>query len=119
VGRVMDMKGELLQQVEVTVHSDELRRTFVVRTYGKGGAINSDPYYNENLVLGDLPAGIYKVTLRYADEPRERQTWVEIHPGQISYFTFKGENGFSSDLPPAPTLNFVPLSLSPTPAAQP
>ena len=35
VGRVMDTKGELLQQVEVTVRSEETNRAFVVRTYGK------------------------------------------------------------------------------------
>ena len=119
VGRVMDEKGELLQQVEVTVHSEELNRTFIVRTYGKGGAANPDPYYNENMVLGDLPAGIYKISIRYAEEKRDRETWVEIFPGQVSYFTFKGEDGYSTERPPAPELDFVPTSLTPTPTSQP
>ena len=110
VGRVMDEKGELLQQVEVTVRSEELNRTFVVRTYGKEGAINPDPYYNENMVLGDLPAGIYKVSIRYKEEKRDRETWVEIFPGQTSYFTFKGETGYSSERPPAPELDFIPTT---------
>jgi murein DD-endopeptidase MepM/ murein hydrolase activator NlpD len=111
-GRVMDLKGELLQQVEVTIKPEQSGRTFTVRTYGKNGATNSDPYYNENLVLGDLPAGIYKISFEYQDE--KVQTWVEIFPGQVSYFTFKGTDGFEVVRPPAPTLDFLPLSLPPT-----
>ena len=36
----------------------------LVRTYG-GDPANSDPYYNENMAIGDLPAGLYKVTFQY------------------------------------------------------
>lgn len=112
-GRVMDSKGELLQLVELTIKPEQGERTFTVRTYGKQGAVNEDPYYKENFVIGDLPAGIYKVSFEYEDE--KVQTWVEIFPGQVSYFTFKGEDGFDSTRPPAPTLDFVPLDLPATP----
>ena len=111
--RIMDLKGELLQQVEVTVKPEQAGRTFTVRTYGKKGAANSDPYYNENMVLGDLPAGIYKISFKYEDELV--QTWVEIFPGQVSYFTFRGTDGFNTERPPAATLDFVPLVLPATP----
>jgi hypothetical protein len=113
----MDSKGELLQQVEVTVSPEQGGRTFTIRTYGKGGAVNPDPYYQENMVLGDLPAGIYKITFEY--EEKRVQTWVEIFPGQVSYFTFKGAHGFDSTRPPAATLDFVPLILPATPTPQP
>ncbi len=119
VGRLMDEKGELLQQVNITVRSEKTNRVFIVRTYGKGGAVNPDPYYNENLVLGDLPAGIYKISFRYADEKRDRQTWVEVFPGQVTYFTFKGTDGFNSERPPVPTLDFLPSALPATPTLQP
>lgn len=112
-GRIMDLKGELLQQVEVKVSPEQGGRTFTVRTYGKKGAANSDPYYNENMVLGDLPAGIYKISFEYED--KVVQTWVEIFPGQVSYFTFRGTDGFDAQRPPAPTLDFVPLVLPATP----
>ncbi len=29
----------------------------MVKTYGPGPVINHDPYYDENMVLSDLPAG--------------------------------------------------------------
>jgi len=114
VGRMMNDKGELIQQVKVDVRSEATGKLFEARTYGKGGAVNADPYYQENLALGDLPAGIYKISFRYGDEDRDRQTWVEIFPGQISYFKFDAKNGFSTERPPAPTLEFLP-SATPTP----
>ncbi|MCB0118329.1 MAG: peptidoglycan DD-metalloendopeptidase family protein [Anaerolineales bacterium] len=116
-GRVMDTNGELLQQVEVLVAPERASRTFTVRTYGKAGAVNSDPYYQENFVLGDLPAGIYKVSFKYEGE--RVQTWVEIFPGQVSYFTFRGKDGFSGTRPPAPTLDFLPENLPATPTPTP
>lgn len=116
-GRLMDTKGELLQQVEILVAPERASRTFTVRTYGKAGAVNPDPYYQENLVLGDLPAGIYKITFKYEDV--RVQTWVEIFPGQVSYFTFQGEKGFTVGRPPAPTLDFLPENLPPTPTSTP
>ena len=116
VGRVMDEKKDTMRHKEVLVISEETGKTYLVRTYGSGGAANADPYYNENLVLGDLPAGIYKLIIIYDEEKKPGQTWVEIFPGQVTYFTFEGENGFDSTRPPAPTLEFLPaLPATPTP----
>ncbi|GAB4497759.1 MAG: hypothetical protein OHK003_07450 [Anaerolineales bacterium] len=116
-GRIMDTKGELLQQVEILVAPERASRTFTARTYGKQGAVNADLYYQENLVLGDLPAGIYKVSFKFEDT--RVQTWVEIFPGQVSYFTFKGEHGFTTGRPPVPTLEFLPENLPATPTPNP
>jgi hypothetical protein len=116
VGRVEDDKSKLLNQLEVYVKSEATRETRIVKSYGGGGAINHDPYYNENVVLGDLPAGIYKLTLRH--EKTDWQTWVEIFPGQVTYFTFEGTDGFDISRPPAPSLDFLPasdISATPTP----
>jgi len=113
VGRVLDTKRKTISHMEVQLTSEETKKTYLVKTYGSGGAINPDPYYNENLVLGDLPAGIYKLTLTY--EKKDKQTWVEIFPGQVTYFTFEGDNGFGSERPPAPKLKSLPqLPSTPT-----
>lgn len=108
VGRVMDAKGETLEHKEVQLISEETQKNYLVKTYGGGGAVNPDPYYHENLVLGDLPAGIYKVVISYDKEKKPLQTWVEIFPGQVTYFTFEGENGFASERPPAPASKSLP-----------
>ncbi len=115
-GRVTDSKGKDLHHVEVTLRAVERKKTYSVKTYG-GGAVNSDPYYNENVALGDLPAGFYKVTIGY--DEKTYQTWVEIFPGQVTYFTFAGENGFDTSRPPAPTLEWLPAQLAPTPTKAP
>jgi murein DD-endopeptidase MepM/ murein hydrolase activator NlpD len=115
-GRVMDTKGNPMSHKEVLLRSEETNKSYIVKTYGSGGAINPDPYYNENLALGDLPAGIYKVLISYEKDKKPLQTWVEIFPGQVSYFTFQGDKGFSSERPPAPKLKSLPqLSSTPTP----
>ena len=44
------------------------------------GPVNSDPYYHENLVMSDLPAGIYKLLMKYKenDKSRDVQFFFEI-----------------------------------------
>jgi len=116
VGRVADSESKVLKSHEVHLKSESTKKTYLVKTYG-AGAINPDPYYNENLVLGDLPAGIYKINIVF--DKKTLQTWVEIFPGQVSYFTFEGENGFGTERPPAPTLDFLPSTLPNTPTPLP
>jgi murein DD-endopeptidase MepM/ murein hydrolase activator NlpD len=117
VGRLMDDKKKLLNQLKVEVRPMPYELPVrTVRTYGTG-AVNSDPYYQENLVLSDLPAGVYKITLSFDD--KAQQTWVEIFPGQVSYFTFEGDNGFALVRPSAPTQVFLPDGLPATPAPLP
>jgi len=110
-GRLTDEKGKILRRYKVEIRPEsEGKPLRTVWTYG-GGATNPDPYYNENMVLSDLPAGIYKVSLEY-DEKKYR-FWVEIFPGQVTYFTFRGEDGFSIEPVPTPKLNFIPPTLTP------
>ncbi len=109
VGRITDEKENLLNYYPLEVRPEPsgvpLRKAL---TYAQG-AVNPDPYYNENLVLSDLPAGIYKLTINYED--KDIQTWAEIFPGQITYFTFTDKEGFQILPPPEPKLEF----LTPTP----
>ena len=106
VGRLTDEDGELLNlyPVEVRPLPSEVPLRKVL-TYAKGAA-NSDEYYDENLVLSDLPAGLYKIEMEYND--KNLQFWVDIYPGQVTYFTFTDEDGFSVMPPPMPTLDFLP-----------
>jgi murein DD-endopeptidase MepM/ murein hydrolase activator NlpD len=112
VGRITDEKGDLLHQypVEVRPMPSEVPLRKVL-TYAMG-AVNADEYYQENLALSDLPAGLYKVTFEYGD--KKQQVWVEIYPGQVSYFTFTPKDGFEIAAPPVPTLDFLPRTATPT-----
>ncbi len=98
----MDTAGELLHQQEIVVTSLDTYRIWLVMTYGPKNA-NSDPYYLENVVMGDLPAGTYQLDINFEGEKYSKN--IEIVPGTVSYFTFKGEDGYALSLPATPTVD--------------
>ena len=108
-GRVMDRKGKLLNHYPLFLASYQSGRTHTVHTYG-AGVVNGDDYYQENLGMGDLPAGWYEISIQYEDKIYRAQ--IEIFPGQIAYFTFRGEKGFSRSLPPDPDIESI-LAIQP------
>jgi len=115
VGRITDEDDELLNRYTVEVRPEPSGvplRTAITYAYAVG-SVNSDPYYHENMALSDLPAGIYKISLRYKE--KIHQTWVEIFPGQVTRFTFTDENGFEVAPPPTPKINFPSGIAIPTP----
>ncbi len=65
---------------------------WVVRTYGPI-VVNPDDYYQENLVLSDLPAGKYRLWINYAENDYYGK--FEIYPGMVTQIKFTGEKGFS------------------------
>jgi murein DD-endopeptidase MepM/ murein hydrolase activator NlpD len=92
-----------LYQTAVHVRSKATGQTWEVRTYGPNN-IYFDDYYRENLVLSDLPAGDYQVSFDYEEDTKNLD--VTIHPGGITYFTYRDKRGFSTALPaltPPPT----------------
>jgi len=73
------------------------------RSYGPS-SVNSDVYYQENLVIGDLPAGRYTIRTYFAGFDYTQN--ITIEPGLVSYVEFWGYDGFdttASPPPPAPT----------------
>ena len=112
-GRVMADDDTLLRHYQVRVISYESGRTRQARTYGPK-VVNSDAYYQENLVLSDLPAGWYELQITYEEDDlhKKMQHSIQIFPGQVSYFTFRGiEGGFQTGLPESPEFDV----LTPTP----
>jgi len=99
VGRLMNTVKETLGYYEVVLHSEVTGESLLARTYGSGPII-PDAYYRENLVLSDLPAGLYRLQVPFAGLNYE--TEVQILPGQITYITFQGFYGFDPTLPPTP-----------------
>ena len=99
VGKLLNTNGSLLTQKEVLVRSFTNPRRWVVRSYGNQ-AVNSDPYFKENLVLSDLPAGDYEISIDYLERSYKQR--ITIFPGGITYFTFRGDHGYTLALPPDP-----------------
>jgi murein DD-endopeptidase MepM/ murein hydrolase activator NlpD len=84
VGRVTDANGTLLYNVPLQVKSTDITRyTF---SYSDS-AVNPDSVFNENVVLGDLPANYYEVSVNENGRVRfrkiiyiypNRSTWLDI-----------------------------------------
>ena len=107
----MNNIGELITGQQATIISKETGQTWYVNSYG-AGTVNSDPYYRENLVIGDLPAGVYELRAAYAGFSHRME--IEIFPGRVSYFVFRGHDGFSVEDPPLPEFEALPYG-TPTP----
>jgi murein DD-endopeptidase MepM/ murein hydrolase activator NlpD len=105
VARIMNSSGYLLDGYQAIVHSKDEERWWHLKTYGGGTAV-SDNYYQENLVLGDLPAGRYEVWIAFAGSNYNLD--FDIKPGMVTYFSFRGRNGFFPGLPPTPGSSFTP-----------
>ncbi len=112
-GRVMDGIGQLLYDQQIIITDPVKGLNWFAWSYGKT-AVNSDNYYQENLVIGDLPAGSY--VLRTDFGGLNIRMPIEVQAGMVNYFTFRGYWGFATEPPPAPGVNFTP---SPIEAAIP
>jgi hypothetical protein len=108
VGSIQTTYGALFSGRKVYVQGLDNDINTSVFSYGLE-SVNPDEYYNENLVLSDLPAGRYRILIDYLGGLIDHE--VEIRPGQITYFKFKGFKGFFDEPPPVPGLE----SLTPTP----
>lgn len=109
--RVMDRNSDLLERHSIMLRNVETNRYWTVMTYGKG-AVNPDTYYNENMVIGDLPAGQYVVWIKYDGTIFDLN--IEVLPGKVSYFQFYGSLGFNSEMPKKQESQFIPPDVLPT-----
>ncbi len=112
VGRVMDSWGNLIHRLDIRVTSKTSDQDWTVRTYGNE-TVKSDPYYQENMVLSDLPAGDYTLSIPYGGGTFHQD--ITIYPGRVSYYTFKGFYLFKTQLPPTQAPDFLGTA-TPTPA---
>jgi len=96
IGRMYNTNRSLLTGQEVLITSKADGHKWTALSY-ENATINSDDYYQENLVLSDLPAGTYEISIDYLDHKYLAN--VTIHPGGVTYFTFRGKKGFEFQLP--------------------
>jgi murein DD-endopeptidase MepM/ murein hydrolase activator NlpD len=106
VGRMMNTNGSLLMRHTLNVRSKATGQKWTVITYGLV-TVNSDEYYQENLVLSDLPAGEYQISTEIGIEKIDAD--VTIRPGAVTYFTFRGKDGFDTEAtPPGSAVEWSP-----------
>ncbi|NDJ87452.1 MAG: peptidoglycan DD-metalloendopeptidase family protein [Chloroflexi bacterium] len=81
-GRVMQRNGEFLADVEVEIISQDTGRTYRTFTYHYD-EVNSDPWFQENFVMPDLPAGRYDVRVKYLGRIAY-QSQVDVFDGRTA-----------------------------------
>ncbi|MEX2143291.1 MAG: M23 family metallopeptidase [Anaerolineales bacterium] len=106
VGRVQNTFGVDLLNRLVEVRSLESGTRRILYSYATAYRVLPDDYYDENLLLGDLPAGRYELSIPYLAVWRRAE--IEIKPGAVTFFEFKGVDGFSFDLPVEPRPQNLP-----------
>jgi len=100
--------GGDLREHYVEISSVYTGQVWKARSYA-AGAVNKDPYYQENFVVSDLPAGLYEISTSYIG--KLYTTEIEIPPGRVTFLTFQGRDGFSFDPPPLPGEDFHPVDI--------
>lgn len=103
-GQILDSNGNRVEAQPVVLTSLATGQNWFTRSYGAASPVNSDPYYQENVAIGDLPAGRYLIRIAYAGVAFSQE--VEILPGVVNYFYFYGKRGIVVAAPPTP----VPFS---------
>ncbi|MCJ7623830.1 MAG: M23 family metallopeptidase [Anaerolineaceae bacterium] len=98
VGQLRNTNGSFLTEQVVKIRSIDTNNQWYVISYGHH-IVNRDEYFQENLVLGDLPAGYYEISIDYLGDIFRYH--LNIFPGAITYFTFRGEYGFGDPSPPS------------------
>jgi murein DD-endopeptidase MepM/ murein hydrolase activator NlpD len=111
-GRVMDTVEQPIYDQMFIITEPQSEQNMFAWSYGKT-SVNSDRYYQENLVVGEMPAGTYRLRTAFGGVYFSAE--ITVYPGRVSYFTFRGYNGISLDPPSAPDAGFTPAPLQ-TPA---
>ncbi len=93
-GRVVDLRGDMVQDVTVTVNRwatglvQDTSSTYIFENNGLD--VNTDPNWDENFVVGDLPVGRYEVVVtidgervsKLVDVLEGTTSFVELTPRQ-------------------------------------
>jgi hypothetical protein len=95
VGQFKDNYGYFLTSRTVLVKSKSNTANWTVYTYASQ-TLNNDSYYQENLALGDIPAGDYEVT--FLNNFNFYKYSITISPGAITYITFTSNKGFETGI---------------------
>lgn len=83
--RVVDANGNLVKNARVELIGEG--RYFSGWTYAEG-LVNSDPFWQENIVIGDMPAGTYDLKVGEAREILY-QGEITIEEGKVSFIEIR------------------------------
>ncbi len=86
-GRVMDTAGRLINDQLIIITDPSSEQNWFAWSYGKT-SVNSDQYYQENLVIGDMPAGTYFLRAAFWGVYLQRPNRGSRRDGQLFYLSW-------------------------------
>ena len=115
VGQILTFEGRLherqiiyLYRSEDDLRGDEIDDLLWIGKSYQNEAINSDPYYLENVTISNIPAGKYIVSVPVTEIGFAYQKEIEIKPGRVTFVKFNVWRGFTDEIPVTPTVIFSP-----------
>lgn len=118
-GRFVDARGEFISGADLVVTPLEVSTDTSLRvqkTY-EDRRLVSDEVWNENFVVGDLPAGKYRVDLSLTTAEdglaRNYSNTIDVRPGRTNFMIVQADFVFVPTPTPAPTITPT-LSISGT-----
>jgi murein DD-endopeptidase MepM/ murein hydrolase activator NlpD len=112
-GQILTFEGRQMEQQVVYLYPQDpipggdYPDPWIGKSY-QNEAINSDPYYKENLTIANVPAGKYLLSIPVTEIGYSYQGLIEIKPGQITFIKFNLWRGFTVGVPPTPEVIFSP-----------
>lgn len=108
VGRVSTTyNNSIYDQQILLIRSDNPSERRWAKSYGSLLNINVDPFYKENFILNDLPAGKYLIEVPYVGYYFHME--IQIFPGAITFFNFRGFQGLNFSQPFLDIPSFMPF----------
>ncbi len=94
-GKLKSTYGYLLSTQTLYLKSLETDQIYEFISYKTGTAVFPDPYFDENFVFGNIPAGTYQLSTIY--NYRWYRLTLTIAPGTVNTVCFNGKDGFSQE----------------------
>jgi murein DD-endopeptidase MepM/ murein hydrolase activator NlpD len=100
-GRLEDRRGRKISAAWVTVTPQNVSTPQrIVRTYFNDARTPSDDIWDENFVVGDLPAGRYTISIQAGGRTFRRT--VDVQPGLTNFVVFQADFTFIPTITPTP-----------------
>lgn len=112
VGQVLDVEAQPVHETVVSLHEPDSEAVQLYEYTYAEGTINPDEEWNENLVMGDVPAGEYRIAARIGDQTIA--SFITVPDGGIAFARLQALPA-SPEGTSTPTLTPVADAPSPTP----
>lgn len=116
VGQILDLQGRPVYEALVSLHDPQTGEMELYEYTYADGSVNADDEWNENLLIGDVPAGQYRVAANI--DGQTRATFVTIRPGEVSYVRLQERPRPTATATPLVTATHTTLPATNTPVPQ-